>query len=150
MRQDSLLESTWNDAAPPGAERFSHGPFLVARDGRIAPHDPAAPPALRFAWRGRDCQAEVGSDAVTLTACPARVPYTIEHREGREAVLSLIATLPAELPEGWRVTLTPDHRLRLEVACPGEATAVHLLSEMVRFALTLDPLLERLEAAGAR
>ena len=59
------------------------------------------------------------------------------------------ATLPPDLPEGWTLRLTPDHRLTVEAEAPLRATAVELVGEMVRFALALDPWLDRLEAAGA-
>jgi hypothetical protein len=58
--------------------------------------------------------------------------------------------MPAELPEGWLLRLTADHRVALERHAPPRTTAVALLGEMVRFAMALDPYLERLEGVGAR
>jgi hypothetical protein len=58
--------------------------------------------------------------------------------------------MPAELPDGWRLCLLPDHRLRLEAAqnLPAPITATGLVSALVGFALALDLYLDRLEAAG--
>lgn len=130
-------------------EAFPHGAFLVSKEGRLAPLDPARPPALRFAWRGRDCEARLAGEGMHLAVTAGRVPFTIEVGPARAGVFEALRELRAELPAGWALTLTPEHRLRLETTAPADATAVSLLRELVRFALALDPYLDRLEEAGA-
>ena len=124
-----------------------HGPFLIEADGTL---EATRPPDLRFAWRGRGVEARLEEGRVRLSALAGAVPYTVERPAARPAALAAVTRLPAELPEGWRLRLTPDHRLRLEaaVALPGRTTATALIGAMVGFALGLDPWLDRLEAAG--
>jgi hypothetical protein len=128
------------------------GPFAVTPEGALLPRPEAVRrPSLRFAWRGRPCEAAIEADAVTLTAIAGRIPSTAEPGADRRGALSAVALLPSSLPEGWRLRLTPDHRLRLETEASLAAppTAVRLVAEMVRFVLALDPCLDRLEAVGA-
>jgi hypothetical protein len=130
------------------------GPFAVHPDGILRPRAPALRPALRFAWRGRPCEAAMHGpeEGLRITAIAARVPSTAEHgAEHRRGSLAALADLPPSLPAGWRLALTPDHRVRLEAPAPLEPgrapTAVALIAAMVRFCLALDPYLDRLEAA---
>jgi hypothetical protein len=126
------------------------GPFAVAQDGTLSPRAPDLRPALSFAWRGRRCEAEWDhAGALRLRAFAGRIPSTADRGSSRRQAFAAAATLPPELPEGWKLRLTPDHRLTVEAEAPLRATAVELLGEMVRFALALDPWLDRLEAAGA-
>lgn len=127
------------------------GPFAVHPSGVLAPRDSGRRPALRFAWRGRACEAELAGDAVRIAAIAARIPSTAEPGADRRGALAALAPLAAGLPEGWRMRLLPDHRIRLEATSPigSPPTAVGLITELVRFALALDPYLDRLEAAGA-
>ena len=126
---------------------FPHGPFLVQPDGGMLPQ---GSPALRFAWRGRPCEARITDGRLNLSATAGAVPYTAERAADRPAVFALIGALPAELPPGWQLRLLPDHRLRLEAAAamPAPVTAITLVATMVRFALALDAYLDRLELAG--
>lgn len=125
------------------------GPFAVGRDGALSPRLPGLRPALRFAWRGRPCEALVTEDALRLRALAGRIPSTAEPNADRARTLRAVAELPPELPEGWQLRLTADHRLTLEMKAPARGTAVGMLGEMVRFAMAMDPYLDRLEAAGA-
>ncbi len=130
---------------------LSLGPFVVSPEGTLLPRpDLSRRPSLRFAWRGRPCEAGVEAGSVTLTAIAGRIPSTAEPGADRRGALSGVAQLPADLPEGWRLRLTPDHRVRLETesALLTPPTAVRLVAEMVRFVLALDPCLDRLEVAG--
>ncbi|MGG5812071.1 hypothetical protein [Falsiroseomonas sp. CW058] len=128
-------------------EPLSHGPFLVEPDGRLAA---LRPPALRFAWRGHGVEARVEGGRMRLTAQAGALPYTVEGAPGRAAAIAEVGRLPGDLPQGWRLRVLPDHRLRLEAAMemPGLTTATALIGAMVGFALTLDPYLDRLELAG--
>jgi hypothetical protein len=128
-------------------EAISHGPFLVEPDGRLTA---LRPPAMRFAWRGREVEARLEGGRVTLSALAGALPYTAERPEARPRALAEIGQLPHELPAGWRLRVLPDHRLRLEAAMdlPEETTATALLGAMVNFALMLDAYLDRLESAG--
>jgi hypothetical protein len=126
---------------------FAHGPFLVEPDGALLP---LRVPALRFAWRGRPCEARIADGKLSLSAGAGAVPYTAERPADRPGAFAAIAALPAHLPGGWRLRLLPDHRLLLEAedALPMPTSAVVLVGALVRFALALDPYLDRLESAG--
>lgn len=125
------------------------GAFAVASDGTLSAREPRALPALRFAWRGRPCSAVLGRDGLELSAEAGMVPSTAEAPSAREAAFGTINALPAELPRGWDLHLSPDHRVRLgaSASLDGPATAAALVTAMVRFALALDPYLVRLGEA---
>jgi len=127
------------------------GPFAIDGHGALSPRSNERRPALHFAWRGRRCEAEVDGTGVQLTAFAARIPSTAEPGADRERAFAAVALLPRDLPPGWRLCLTPDHRIRVETAerLPQAATATSLVTAMVRFALALDPYLDTLEAEGA-
>lgn len=126
------------------------GAFTVDCEGAMSPRDAERRPALRFDWRGRRCEAEVGDRGVNFAAIAARIPSTAEPDADRKRAFAAVASLPPQLPPGWRLCLTPDHRIRVETAAamPGNTTATKLVAAMVRFALTLDPYLDTLEAGG--
>ncbi len=126
------------------------GPFAVNRDGTLQPRGPGLRPAMRFAWRGRRCEASLTREEVHLAAFAARVPSTAEARAGRPGAFEAIASLPGSLPPGWKARLLPDHRVVLEASAPlsEPPTATELVAAMVRFALDLDPYLDRLDSAG--
>jgi hypothetical protein len=127
------------------------GPFAVTRDGALQPREAAQPPALRFSWRGRRCEAAVAANGLHLAAIAGRIPSTAEPGTDRATAFETVAALPRTLPPGWRVRLLPDHRIRLEAAMDtAEAqTATSVIAAMVRFALALDPYLDRLDSASA-
>jgi hypothetical protein len=126
---------------------FPHGPFLVEPDGALVAR---RVPALRFAWRGRPCEARLSDGRVSLTAGAGVVPYTAERAADRPGAFAAIGDMPADLPAGWRLRVLPDHRLRLEAEAdlPAPTTAIALVGALVGFALALDPYLDRLESAG--
>jgi len=126
---------------------LSHGPFLVDPIGGLTLH---RAPALRFAWRGRGCEARIEEGRISLIAQAGRVPSTAEDVTARPGAFAALSQMPGELPEGWRVRLLPDHRIQLmsQQSMPDVATATRLVGAMVRFALALDPYLDRLESAG--
>jgi hypothetical protein len=126
------------------------GPFAIDRTGTLSPRSAECRPALRFAWRGRHCEAAIGGGGVTLAAIAARIPSTAEPGADRERAFAAVAMLPRDLPPGWQLRLTADHRVLVEVAAALRAapTATSLLTAMVRFALALDPYLDTLEAGG--
>jgi hypothetical protein len=125
------------------------GPFVVADDGQLDPQ-PESRPALRFAWRGRRCAAELTEQGLRLFAIAARVPSTAEPGSDRGRAFRALGGLPAVLPEGWCFRLLADHRIQIEaeVPCSRPTTATSLVTAMVRFVLDLDPWLDRLEAEG--
>lgn len=126
------------------------GPFAVARNGVLQPREAGLRPALRFAWRGRPCEAVLEGEAVLrLAAIAARIPSTAEPGADRPAAFAALAGLPRSLPPGWRLGLLPDHRIRLEAEAPlgTPPTATALVAAMVRFALALDPYLDSLDSA---
>lgn len=125
------------------------GPFAVARDGTLSPRAPGLSPAIRFAWRGRLCEALMQEGGLRLRAIAGRIPSTAEPGADRHSTIRALAGIPPDMPPGWMLRLTADHRLAVETQAPHRATAVALLGEMVRFALALDPYLDRLEGIGA-
>jgi hypothetical protein len=127
---------------------FPHGPFLVQPDGTLHPR---GRPALRFAWRGRPCEAWIEAGSVALSVSAGAVPYTAERPADRPGAFAELGRLRCDLPAGWRLRLLPDHRIRLETEnpLPNPAHSAALVTAMVAFALALDPYLDRLEAAGA-
>ena len=125
------------------------GPFAVAPDGTLSLRKPGLNPAIRFAWRGRICEALMVEGGLRLRAIAGRIPSTAERGTDRHGTMRALADLPSDMPEGWRLRLTADHRLALETSTPPRETAVAMVSEMVRFALTMDPFLSRLEGIGA-
>lgn len=125
------------------------GPFAVAPDGTLSPRAAGLSPAIRFAWRGRVCEALMQEGRLRLRAIAGRIPSTAERGADRHFTARAVRDIPAEMPPGWQLRLTADHRLTLEADAPCQGTAVSMLGAMVRFALAMDPVLDRLEAAGA-
>jgi hypothetical protein len=128
------------------------GPFAVDRQGTLQPREPALRPAMQFAWRGHPCEAALTGEALLFAAIAGRVPSTAERGADRETAFQEVRALPNSLPPGWRMRLLPDHRIQLETdepVAPGQ-TATSLVAAMVRFALALDPYLDRLEASCGR
>ncbi|MFN6955636.1 MAG: hypothetical protein ACK4PG_12655 [Acetobacteraceae bacterium] len=124
--------------------------IAVMADGGVAPALPARP-TLRFVWRGRECAAELVPEGLLLSAWTARVPSSALSAERRGAVLSALPEIARRLPEAWRLRLTADHRILVQASHPGTypTPMVALLSDLVRFALALDPLCDALDEAGA-
>lgn len=125
------------------------GPFNVAPDGALSPRAPDLRPIVRYAWRGHPCAAEVTDAALTISGYAGRIPSTAERGADRAAALAAWEELRLGLPEGVDLHLLPDHRMVLRRSAPAVNGAISLVSEMVRFAMAMDPYLERLEAAGA-
>jgi hypothetical protein len=126
------------------------GPFAVAPDGTLSPRAPGLSPAIRFAWRGRICEALMQEGSLRLRAIAGRIPSTAEPGADRHFTARAVAEIPAEMPDGWQLRLTADHRVAVEAHAPTRSTAVGVLGEMVRFAMALDPYLDRLEGVGAK
>lgn len=122
------------------------GPFAVDDGGRISPRAGMAPPAMRFAWRGRACEARLEDGRLWLSALAGRIPSTAEPGADRGWTVRKLEGIPRE---ELALRVLPDHRLQLEREAPPGATAAAMIAEMVRFAMALDPYLERLESAGA-
>lgn len=127
------------------------GRFAVAPDGALTPRGAPEQPALRFAWRGRTCQARFDPGAIRLEVDAARIPSTAIRAGDRRRAFAAAAALPRRLPAGWRARLLPDHRIRIEAEAAMEtpSNAIALVAALVRFALALDPHLDALEADGA-
>ncbi|MFT8245811.1 hypothetical protein [Roseomonas sp. BN140053] len=126
------------------------GAFAVGEDSSLSPREPGTEPALRFLWRGHPCRAALGAAGLQLSAEAGRVPSTAGNAAAREPAFAALAALPGELPAGWNLALLPDHRVRLDASASiaGPTTAPAIVAAMVRFALALDPYLERLASAG--
>ncbi len=122
----------------------------------LSPRAPGLRPVVRYSWRGRVCAAEVTGRGLRLMALAGRIPSTARPRgrggEDRRAVASAVAEMRRNLPDGLRLHLLADHRvvLRGEDAPAEQPVGANaLVGGMVRFALMLDPLLDRLDAVGA-
>jgi len=89
------------------------GPFTVQPSGALVARDAALRPSLRFAWRGRPCEAELGPDEMRIAAIAARIPSTAAPGADRPAALAALAALTPHMPQGWRLRLLPDHRISL-------------------------------------
>ncbi|MBE9606749.1 hypothetical protein IAI18_17930 [Acetobacteraceae bacterium H6797] len=127
------------------------GPFDVEQDGILALREQPARAKLQFEWRGRACEAALTPEGMRMGAVAGRVPSTASLPMDREPVFSALRSLRPELPLGWRLGLTADHRIRIEAdtAVRTPASPVTLIAALVGFAMALDPYLDRLEAAGA-
>ena len=128
------------------------GPFAVARDGALQPQgSPRSRPALRFPGAAGAARPRCAADGVRLAAIAGRIPSTAEAGADRATAFETVAALPARPAPGWRLQLLPDHRIRLEAATDTAPapTATSVIAAMVRFALALDPYLDRLDAASA-
>jgi hypothetical protein len=127
------------------------GRFAVAPDGALTPRGAPEQPALRFAWRGRACQARFDPGSIRLAVDAARIPSTAIRPNDRPRAFAMVTALPGQLPPGWRARLLPDHRVRIEADAPMEtpSNAIALVAALVRFALALDPYLDALAAEGA-
>lgn len=132
-------------------ETIPLGRFAVSPDGALVPQPDPERPALRFAWRGRHCEARVDPGGIALAADAARIPSIADSAADRPRAFAALAVMPRRLPQGWSLRLLPDHRIRLEAAAPldSPANATALVAALVRFALALDPYLDTLEAEGA-
>ena len=127
------------------------GHLAIDPEGRLAPKQADRPLEFTFDWRGRRCRAELSAEGLVVETDAARIPSTTEGRDVRQASFATLAALNPGLPEGWRMGLTPDHRIRFEadLALVPPTNAPELVAALVRFVLALDPYLDRLEAAGA-
>lgn len=126
------------------------GPFAVTPDGALAPREPHPAPCLHFAWRGRACEARIAHEGVRMAVEAGRIPSTADPGADRRRAFAALADLPGNLPPGLQARLLPDHRIRVEATAPVTVPAnpVALVSALVRFALEIDPWLDRLEADG--
>lgn len=126
---------------------FTLGCFTVAPDGTLLP-PPGDAAAIRFAWRGRPCAAELAPGRLGLSIQAGRVPSTAERGADRARAFATLKALPGRLPQALRLTLAPDHSIRIERRVPiaHPPSAVCLVAAMVRFALELDPYLDALDA----
>ena len=127
-------------------ELLTLGPFAVTRDGALRPREAGPPPAFRFRWRGRPCEAAVEADGLRLVAIAGRIPSTAERGADRGTAFRTIAALPGLLPPGWRLRLLPDHRIQVELETVVASTATSMIAAMVHFVLALDPCLDRLDS----
>ncbi len=146
---------------------FQLGPFLVSDGGRLALAQADSLPRFHLDWCGCRVDAQLVADGahplpgagpegeLRLRATVGRVPSTAlcgrdEAGRRREEVFTALRSLPANLPEGWQVTLLADHRVVVlsaaKVAMPTTATA--LLTDVTMFLLALAPYLELLDEIG--
>jgi hypothetical protein len=129
------------------------GPFEVAFDGTLSPADPAVAPGFSYRWRGRRVAARLLPGwRVGLSVVAARVPFTAEDAEARTRVLAAVSALRDWLARDWSLRLTADHAIHLGTRADlgSPPTATRLVAAATLFALDLGPLIDFLEAEGAR
>ncbi|MBN8875233.1 MAG: hypothetical protein J0H67_20545 [Rhodospirillales bacterium] len=136
---------------------FNLGPFAVDASGRLAPRNGTAEsPGFLLSWRGRSVHAHLqdaeGASRLVLEVALGRIPSTAGERtlDQRPRSFATLRVLPTGLPEGWRLHLTPDHRLRLKAERLIELpiTVTLLVTELTCFLLTLAPFLDLLDEVG--
>jgi hypothetical protein len=125
------------------------GPFTIDAEGGLSPTTAGTFPSFRFAWDGQAVQARLASAedgrALVLRTVIGRVASTgrpgTAAAQPRQNTFATLRTLPPLMPDGWTVSLTPDHRIaveaRVRLVLPTRATA--LLSELTLFVLRLAP-----------
>jgi hypothetical protein len=93
-----------------------------------------------------------GTPSLSVQAVAGRVPSTAspEGAAARRQCLAVLRLMPEALPEGWRLSLSADHRVVIESSLPLAAppTATGLLARITGFLLALAPYLDLLEEAG--
>lgn len=131
---------------------FPFGPFLIEADGRLTPASEEVRPSFAFRWRGRVMRADmIASGRVVLRVVVGRVPSTASDRvTARRQSFTLLRALSMNVPEGWRMSLLPDHRAVLEagVDLPDPLTAASLLTAITAFLLRLGPYLDLVDESG--
>jgi hypothetical protein len=136
---------------------FDFGPFTVDPTGRLTQRSDSLSSGFVFRWRGRTIRASVTETAehhsrVALQAILGRIPSTaIAHdQDFRRRGFATLRILPGYLPDGWRIRLLADHRLRLETeASVGQPLRVTtLVTDLTCFLLSLDPYLDVLDEIG--
>jgi hypothetical protein len=127
------------------------GHLAIDPEGRLAPKLGDRPVEFTFDWRGRRCGVELSSEGLVVEIDAAPIPSTAEGRDQRQASFATLAALTPGISDGWRLGLTPDHRILFEadLALLKPTNSPELIAALVRFVLALDPYLDRLEAAGA-
>ena len=97
-------------------------------------------------------RAMLGADrTMVLRTVLGRVPSTASGRTAdRPQSFGLLRALASVAPEGWRVTLLPDHRAVLEatMTLPDPVTAANLLTGITDFLLRLAPYLDLADESG--
>lgn len=134
---------------------FALGPFTVDAAGRLAPLGPEASPGFLFRWRDRLVRARImqpdaAAGQLMLQVPLGRVPSSARASAARPDSFALVRLLGQHAPQGWRVRLLPDHRVRLETEASLmlPITAVALLVEVTRFLLELAPYLDMFDERG--
>jgi hypothetical protein len=129
---------------------FPLGPFIVDETGRLALRMPGCRPSFWFMWRDRRFSAVMAAGLVSLSATLGEVPSTLIGAARREDAFAALRALPRDLPRGWRLRLTPEHRIEVaaDETMVWPATAASLVQPLIRFLLQLSPYLDLLEEAG--
>jgi hypothetical protein len=135
------------------------GPFRVDDNGLLRPASASSFPAFRVRWRTRMVHTRMlpangceDKGHLEFTSRLGRIPSTAER--GRPArgdqALVMLRHLPALLPQGWSMELSPDHSVLVASTTPIQLpiSAVALVSKVTLFLLTLAPYLDVLDAEG--
>jgi hypothetical protein len=126
------------------------GPFLVLENGGLALRLPKSPPNFSFSWRERRFVVCIHHDRMVLGGPVGRLPSTSSDGSQRAHATALLRALSRALPEGWRLHLLPDHRIRIEAehVMHMPTTASALMTPVVRLLLRAAPLMDLLAECG--
>lgn len=138
---------------------FKLGPFTVDAEGRLSPRQPGAAPAFLFRCHGRVVRSRLAQFGAAETGLVLQaevalgwVPSTagVNDETERRRSFALVHWLTRVVPAGWRVRLSPDHRVWLEAETPIglPITAAALVTRIACFALDLAPYLDLLDETG--
>jgi hypothetical protein len=126
------------------------GPFLVLENGSLALRHTHNPPNYSFTWRDRRFGVSIHQDRMVLGGAVGRLPSTSSDGSQRQRATALLRALPRALPEGWRLQLLPDHRIRIEAehVMHMPSTASALITPVVRLLLRAAPLIDLVTECG--
>ncbi len=136
------------------------GPFKLDAQGLLTPATVDSFPGFKVRWRERTVHARMVKDTDTATVgrlefsgILGRVPSTAKsppHLKQRDSALSVLRTLPALMPPGWAINLSPDHSVILVITTPLDlpTSAVSLITKVTLFLLALSPYLNVLDEEG--
>jgi hypothetical protein len=126
------------------------GPFMVGEGGHLAFRDPASEPAFSFLWHNRCFAIRLHAGHLACAVPAGRLPSSTGGTGRRETGVAFLRSLGRLLPEDWRMSLLPDHRIQLETNLPLEwpANIAALIAPIFHLVTHIAPVLDALDEAG--